>query len=62
MKISEIRKLLKERNLSNVDVAAATKLHPQTIASFLLGQKTHKSTQLLIEHYVLSISLEKGVS
>lgn len=35
-----------------IDVAAATKIHPNTISRYLKGEKVNRSTETLLEQWV----------
>lgn len=55
MSPTELRRVMDKLNLSIVDVAAGTKLHPHTIEKFLKGRRrVNKSTLLLLEQFVLT--------
>lgn len=52
MSSTEFKTFLEQAGLTVIDVAAATKIHPQTITRFLRGGRVHSSTRTLIEQFV----------
>lgn len=55
MSSTDLKRFLDARGLSVIDVAAATKIHPQTITRFLKGQTVQKSTLFMLETYVKQV-------
>ena len=52
MTATDFKSFLERAGLTVIDVAAATKIHPQTITRFLRGGRVHPSTRTLIEQFV----------
>lgn len=62
MSLAELRKILELNGLNAVDVAAATKLSPQTVHKFLKGGSIHRSNAFLIETYARQVQESKRAS
>lgn len=54
-----MKRVLESNGLTAVDVAAATKIHPQTVQKFLNGGSLHRGNILLIETYVKKVQAAK---
>lgn len=52
MSATEFKSFLERAGLTVIDVAAATKIHPQTVTRFLKGGRVHISTRTILEHFV----------
>lgn len=59
MSAAEARRVCEANGLTAVDVAAATKIHPQTVQKFLKGRQVHRGNALLIETYLRQIQGSK---
>lgn len=59
MKAVELKRFLDAQGLTVVDVAAATKISPNTIYRFLRGLSIHRGTLFLLESYVKQTQLAR---
>lgn len=51
----ELEKFMKRNDVSAVDIAAALKMHPNTILKFLKGFPARRSTTAAFERYIASV-------
>jgi hypothetical protein len=52
MSATELRSWMKKHDVTEVDIAAALKIHPVTVQRYLKGKSVHRSTKAALERYV----------
>lgn len=52
MSVSDLKKWMERNEMTPIDIAAALKIHPNTVNNFLKGKRVHRSTRAALERLV----------